>query len=71
MKKYGISLSSFLITLVPSFVAGVAVMYIASPHEGFVPYWAQPIFLALGWAIILVVPTVVARKSYVKRHRPK
>ena len=38
-----------------------AVMVLAGPHSSLLPSFLQPLVLVLGWAIVLVVPVVVAR----------
>ena len=39
----------------------VAAVVLAGPHSSILPSFLQPLVLVLGWAIVLVVPVVVAR----------
>jgi len=39
----------------------VLVLFVAGPHAGLLPHWAEAVVLGAGWLIVFVVPVYVAR----------
>lgn len=40
------------------------VLALAGPHAGLLPGFAEPLVLAAGWLVVLVVPALVARRVW-------
>jgi hypothetical protein len=60
--RWILSLLAWLISLVLlAPVCFFAVIALAGPHGGVLPPSVQPLVLILGWAIVLVVPILIAR----------
>jgi hypothetical protein len=39
----------------------VVVIFLAGPHSGLLPKWAEVVVFCLGWANVIVVPVLAAR----------
>lgn len=39
----------------------VVVLFVAGPHAGLLPRWAESVVLGAGWLLVAVVPVYVAR----------
>ncbi len=42
-------------------LAFFAVLILAGPHAGLLPFWLEPVVLGMGWLAVLVLPVLVAR----------
>ncbi len=49
---------------VMAFVAFFVVIFLAGPHAGLLPQWAEVIVLVVGWLAVLVLPALAARKFW-------
>jgi hypothetical protein len=47
----------------------VLVLFVAGPHAGLLPPWAEPVVLGAGWLIVIVVPVYVARTVWCRLGR--
>jgi hypothetical protein len=45
-------------------VSFVVVMFLAGPHTGLLPQWAEAVVLCVGWANVIVVPVLAARWTW-------
>jgi hypothetical protein len=51
-------------------VTFVVVLFVAGPHAGLLPEWAEAAVLILGWLTVLVAPVLAARKVWRHFSRP-
>jgi lauroyl/myristoyl acyltransferase len=40
------------------------VIFLAGPHAGVLPQWAEAVVLGLGWLAVFVLPVLVARRLW-------
>jgi hypothetical protein len=68
--KIAATLLAYLLSLVlVAAVALVVVLFVAGPHSGLLPQWAEAIVLALGWIAVLVLPVFPARAVWRRMSR--
>ena len=64
-----ITIGTYLTSLViVAALAFVAVIFLAGPHAGLLPRWAEMIVILLAWLTVVILPVLAARKAW--RHRP-
>ena len=71
--RYLVTLLAFLAALAVTAVAMfLAVIFLVGPHGGVLPSWLETATLALGWVVVLVIPLLVARRTWRRfsRKRP-
>ena len=62
-----VTLLAYLLSLVPTAVAAFfAVIFLAGPHGGVLPSSLETPTLVLGWALVLVIPLLVARRTWLR-----
>ena len=67
-----LTLIAFLVTLpVIGVMTFFAVIFLAGPHGGVLPQWTEPVVLILGWSVVIVFPTLVARKVWLRTGKAK
>lgn len=65
MMKWLVTLLAYLATLaIVAVAAFFVVIFLAGPHAGLLPQWAEVIVLVLGWLAVLVLPVLAARKVW-------
>jgi hypothetical protein len=50
-------------------IAFFVVLFLAGPHAGLLPQWAEAAVLVAGWLAVLVLPVLTARKVWLRLHR--
>ena len=67
MKRALLTLIAFLVTApVIGVITFFAVIFLAGPHGGVLPEWAEPIVLVLGWSSVILLPVLIARKVWLR-----
>ena len=63
-----ITIATYLGSLVViAALALLVVLFLAGPHTGLLPQWAEVCVLILGWLAVLVLPVLAARKVHRRR----
>jgi len=58
------ALAYLLVLGATAVVAFFGVLALGGPHGGLLPSFASPVVLFAGWAAVLVVPTLAARRVW-------
>ena len=67
VKRALLTLIAFLVTApVIGVITFFAVIFLAGPHGGVLPEWAEPIVLVLGWSSVILLPVLIARKVWLR-----